>query len=204
MNTLDAVNDILRRCGYTVVPALDTGGNSLQAQAERQLDDADIRIQSLGWHWNRRRLTLSPDEDGEIVVADAIETPRGPLLEIDAAGVSLRNHVEVSLRDGKLFRLPDMEATFDSDLEVEVVERLPLVEVPIMFAAWMIAEAAFDLNQRYLDDREATAALASERAIARVNAMRQAIRIADVNVLDADDVRSVHGRRRMPHWSVVQ
>ena len=49
MQRLEAVNDILRRIGSLVVPALDTGGTSLQAQAERQLDDVDLRIQSLGW-----------------------------------------------------------------------------------------------------------------------------------------------------------
>ena len=49
MQRLEAVNDILRRIGSLVVPALDTGGTSLHAQSERQLDDVDLRIQSLGW-----------------------------------------------------------------------------------------------------------------------------------------------------------
>ena len=201
MTTLEAVNDILRRVGSLVVPSLDTGGTSVQAQAERQLDDVDVRIQTLGWHWNKRRLTLTPDEGGEIPVA-SIPTPRGSLLEIDTVGPT-SGMIEVVVEGGKLTRLPDMTTTFDADLEVEVIERLAFSQVPLLFAAWMVAEAAFDLNRRYMQDVARAQALASERMQARVNAMRQVIRLADVNLLDSTDVRAVHGRRRLPYWSTT-
>ena len=203
MLRLEAVNDILRRVGSLVVPSLDTGGNSVQAQAERQLDDVDLRVQSLGWHWNTRRLSLTPNEGGEIPVA-SIPTPRGSLLEIDTAGMSHNDTIEVIVKDGLLCRLPEMTTTFVSNLEVEIVERLPFDEVPILFATWMVAEAAFDLNRRYMQDAGRDGALGMEKMQARVNAMRQAIRLADVNLLKTDDVRAVHGRPRIPYWSLTR
>lgn len=203
MQRLEAVNDILRRVGSLVVPALDTGGTSLQAQAERQLDDVDLRIQSLGWSWNRRDLTLSPDATGQIPVT-AIQPSRGNLLEIDTRAASEADGIEVVVSDGLLVKLPDMSRIFAADLEVTILERISFGEVPVMFATWMVAEAAFDLNRRYMQDAGRDQALAMERMQARVNAMRQAIRLADVNVLAASDVREVHGRRRLPNWSVNQ
>lgn len=201
MERLEAVNDILRRVGALVVPALDTGGTSIQAQAERQLDDVDLRVQSLGWHWNRRTLTLSPDESSQIPVA-SIATPRGGILDLDTAGETEAYGVEVIVKDGLLTLLPDMTQEFESDVTVEIVERIPFNEIPVLFAAWMVAEAAFDLNRRYMQDTTRDQALVAEKQQARVSAMRQAIRLADVNVLKSDDVVSVHGRQRLPNWSV--
>lgn len=203
MQRLEAVNDILRRVGSLVVSALDTDGTSVQAQAERQLDDVDLRVQSLGWSWNRRELTLPPDESGQIPVA-SIPTPRGALLELDTRGRSELDGIEVAIDGDFLITLPEMSRQFDADLEVTLIERLPFETVPILFAAWIVAESAYDLNRRYMQDPARDQALAMERAQARVNAMRQAIRLADVNVLDTPGIRSVHGRRRLPAWSIHQ
>ena len=203
MQRLEACNDILRRIGSLVVPALDTGGTSLHAQSERQLDDVDLRIQSLGWSWNRRGLTLSPDATGQIPVT-AVPASRGDLLEIDTRAGSASDGIEVVVSNGLLARLPEMSRIFTSDLEVTVIERIPFEEVPVMFATWMVAEAAFDTNRRYMQDAGRDQALAMEKMQARVNAMRQALRLADVNVLATPDIQSVHGRRRLPNWSVYQ
>lgn len=62
MTKLDAVQEILRRSGLYVPPALDTDGASAAANAERVLDAEELAVQSRGWHYNtRRKVQLSPD-----------------------------------------------------------------------------------------------------------------------------------------------
>jgi len=52
MTTLRAVNQILRAVGIQPVAALDTGGYSDAAEAERYLDEAGEAVQSQGWPEN--------------------------------------------------------------------------------------------------------------------------------------------------------
>ena len=64
LTKLDAVNALLRAITEYPVAALDTGGTSMAAQAERVLDFHDKLIQGRGWHENR-------EYDVEIDAADA-------------------------------------------------------------------------------------------------------------------------------------
>lgn len=54
MNKLAAVNMILSKAGLNRVSTLDTNGNSDAAEAERVLDEEELRIQTEGWHYNMR------------------------------------------------------------------------------------------------------------------------------------------------------
>lgn len=200
---LDAVNGVLRRLGLFVVPALDTGGTSVQSQAERTIDDAELRIQRIGWHWNTRIVDMPPDEASNFITSSRVPNPRGPLLEVDTAGQTKANGIEISMNaDGKLFLLPEMKDEFDSPLTVEVIERLPFGGIPGLFTAWIVAEAAFEFGRRHMPDRHRDEERVAERQQARVNAMRQEIRLADVNLLTGTEHMSVLGRRRTPAWSI--
>lgn len=55
MTKLDAVNKILRALGEPKVSALDTGGTSIEAEAEDFLDDANEEVQRRGWMTNTTR-----------------------------------------------------------------------------------------------------------------------------------------------------
>lgn len=55
MTTLEAVNKILRALGEPKVSALDTGGASIEAEAEDFLDDASEEVQRRGWMTNTTR-----------------------------------------------------------------------------------------------------------------------------------------------------
>lgn len=65
MTTLQAVQEIFRRCGMPTPAQLATGSYSAVGECERVLDEADLRVQGRGgqgWHYNRRfNVTLSPD-----------------------------------------------------------------------------------------------------------------------------------------------
>jgi hypothetical protein len=61
MLKLDAVREMLARNGLQHITALDTGGASMAATAERTLDREELAFQTIGWHYNtRRKVTLSP------------------------------------------------------------------------------------------------------------------------------------------------
>lgn len=203
---LDAVNAVLRRIGLLVVPSLDTGGTTVHAQVERTIDDAELRIQKIGWHWNTRHVTLEPDNG--IISTKEVPAQRGPLLEIDTAGISAALGIEVGLDfssptgEGRLYKLSDGDFQFSGSIEAVVIERLPFEQIPGLFSSWIVAEAAFDMHRRHGGDRMRDEALIVERQQARVNAMRQEIRLADVNVLDSAHHRAILGRRRLPKWSV--
>lgn len=55
MTTLEAVNKILRTIGEPKASALDTGGTSIEAEAEEYLDDANADVQRRGWMTNTTR-----------------------------------------------------------------------------------------------------------------------------------------------------
>ena len=93
----------------------------------------------------------------------AVHASRGDLLEIDTRAGSASDGIEVVVSNGLLARLPEMSRIFTSDLEVTVIERIPFEEVPVMFATWMVAEAAFDTNRRYMQDAGRDQALAMEK-----------------------------------------
>lgn len=66
MNKLAAVNLILSKAGLNRVPTLDTNGNSDAAEAERVLDEEELRIQTEGWHYNmRENVELTRDDASE-------------------------------------------------------------------------------------------------------------------------------------------
>lgn len=54
MTTLEAVNEILEAIGEPAAAALDTGGTSIEADAERTLDKIDKRVQRWGWAVNEQ------------------------------------------------------------------------------------------------------------------------------------------------------
>jgi hypothetical protein len=201
-NKLDAVNGVLMRLGLFVVPALDTGGTTVQAQAERTIDDAELRIQRIGWHWNTRIVEMPPIEATSFITSGRVPNPRGPLLEVDTAGMTKAAGIEISMdSSGKLFLLPEMREQFDSPLTVEIIERLPFGSIPGLFMAWIVAEAAFEFGRRHVPDRHRDEERVAERQQARVAAMRQELRLADVNLLSGTEHMAVLGRSRTPRWS---
>lgn len=73
MTTLEAVNRILRAAGQKPVGALDTGGNSDAAHAERLLNESNIEVQTSGWTFNIiRDATLFKADDGSITIPDTV------------------------------------------------------------------------------------------------------------------------------------
>lgn len=97
------VNRMLRWVGERNVSALDTGGVSIQADAERVLDDVTLRVLARGYDENTRlsvALTAS---------AGAIAVPSG-VIHLRAAGAS--HYRRFSIRNTSVFDMEAYSASF--------------------------------------------------------------------------------------------
>ena len=135
MTTLDAVNELLEAIGEPPVTALDTGGVSDEADAERILDREVKRQLTKGWVANTetdREFAL--DGSNEIVLTDIL-TVLGP-------GESESRYYRLAIRNGKLYDRKENSFTFAESVHLDVVVDLPLTELPEKLAWYIVLEAA--------------------------------------------------------------
>lgn len=100
MTKLDAVNMVLSGINEYRVAALDTGGSSIQADAERYVDDSTRYFCAMGWPSNTRRAAaFTPNGSLEIVL------PTGPtppaVLRVRGAGPD--QHRNLVIRGAKVY-----------------------------------------------------------------------------------------------------
>lgn len=202
---LDAVNDVMRRCGKLTVTSLDTDGNSTESHVERALDDAATRVMSKGWRWNiKYDVKVQPDGDDKVKVSE-LEAKGGggyyTIYHVDTYGNSSTLKV---IRVGEyLYDLGENQDTFDeSDVYLTYVYERDFTEIPDPFANWIIAEAAFSFNRQFVGNKMTDQALQVELSQRQSEAMREEIRAADVNVLEESGVKQILGRPRTRDRSV--
>ena len=194
MNKIDAVNAVLRRIGLTPVSALDTGGLSVQAQAERYLDDADLACQARGWHFNTRsNVTLTRNASSKISVPEST-------YRIDTMGSD--GDKDVTVVGGYLFDLENNTDVWSQDLVVTYVSKAAFTDLPQTFADYIISEAAFLFNRSHKKDKDLDALLQAEVARRSSEARREDNDRSDVNVLNTQDMNQLRGRPRMRDRSI--
>ena len=194
MTKLEAINAILRRLGLTPVSALDTGGNSTQAQAERYLDDSNRSCQARGWHFNTRKgVTLTRNGSNKIAV------PAGTY-RIDTSGTC--SHIDVSVVGGFLYDLENNTDVWARDLEVSYVMSSDFADLPQTFADYVVSEAAFLYNRAHKANPAIDTALSAETTRRYSEAKREDDDRADVNVLNTSEMNQMRGRPRMRDRSV--
>jgi len=145
MTKLEGVCEILERCGHPIAIALDTGGASRVADAERWLDRENLEVQSIGWHFNTRKdVTLTPDANGNIAV------PAG-VVKIDATGSS--SYRDIAITGDTLFDLDDNTAVFSGTLVVTYTVAYQFHCVPLPIQKYIVAKAAAEFNSVAGDPR---------------------------------------------------
>ena len=186
MNKLDAVNAVLRRIGLTPVAALDTTGTSVQAQAERYLDDADRSCQARGWHFNTRiNVTLTRNVSNKIAVP--ANTYRIDTCDIDA-------DKDVTVVGGYLFDIENNTDVWTQNLNVSYVAKADFTDLPQTFADYIISEAAYMFNRAHKKDKDLDPLLRAEVERRFFEARREDNDRADINVLNTTDMAQVRGR----------
>lgn len=194
MTKLTAINAILRRIGLPPVSALDTGGNSTAAHAERYLDDADRACQAKGWHFNTRRgVTITRDVNNKCAVPAST-------YRIDTDGADADK--DVTVVGGFLFDLENNTDVWGQDLVVTYVSQAAFTDLPETFADYIVTEAALAFNRAHKKDKDLDALLQGELSKRWTEAKREDDARADVNVLNTSEMIQLRGRPRMRDRSV--
>jgi hypothetical protein len=195
MTKLEAVNIILRGMGRAGTAALDTGGNSEAAQAERTLDEVEQRVQTMyPWYFNERfDVTLSPDVD------DHITLPTGALV-IDAYGPD--GYREVTQVGSRIYDKDNNTDEWDADLRVVYQLRYDFGCIPPPIQEYIAAKAAREYNDRYGEQRNTRrkAELERKEMEARAAANRFDDQSADVNLTWSWEADGIRGRRYRPGY----
>lgn len=188
MTELEAVQLILTRNGLRPPAALDTGGRSDAAEAERLLAESDLAIQSEGWHYNTMKdVTLSPDGSNHITVpSDAITIDTYDEDEdIDITGVA----------GGWLYNLTDHTNAFTSSLQVQYILRMAWGCIPNPVQQLIAETAAVNYN-RMRQRSSRIQELETYAARARLKARQFNNDMADHNIFKHDrDMLAVRGDR---------
>ena len=185
MTKLDAVNICLSAMGEPKINTLD--GSAVDAQiASDLIDETSRSVQSRGWHWNRERLTLSPDVFG-IIQAPA-NTARIDTIDGDRA-------TDVILRGGKLYNRYEASYTFTKPLILEVYVFLAFEELPFAAQQYIAMRSARLFQQRVLGSPALSEYGQEEERLAYLTLLQDDVEVADYNMLyDSDQTRSILDR----------
>lgn len=172
MDKLEAVNICLSSMGEPTVNSLE--GVAVDAQmASNLIDETSRSVQSVGWHWNRQIITLTPSANTRM-----IELPE-TYLRVDATDQSIN-----TVRRGyRLYDLNNNTFNFDGPVTCDVVVQLDFISLPFPAKQFVTLRAARLLQQRLLgsdmlykfnmqDEQQAYAAL-----------LQDEIEISDLNML---------------------
>lgn len=175
MTKLDAVNICLSSMGEPVVNSLD--GAAVDAQMASDLVDETSRsVQSMGWHWNYERHTLSPDVNGEIVL------PQNTL-RVDT--IQDNRTTDVVQRGLKLFDVNNATYQFTDPLKVEMFVQLPFEDLPTSAKQFITVRASRTLQQRLLGSDTLDKYTKEAEMRAWVLLMQEEADTIDANMLDA-------------------
>ena len=173
MTKLEAVNICLSSMGEPTVNTLD--GAAVDAQmASDLIDETSRTVQSMGWHWNREKHTLSPDAQSQISLP-------ANTLRVDT--VDLDQEIDVVQRGLKLFDVENSTYAFDSELVVEIYVQLPFEDLPQAAKQFITMRAARLLQQRLLGSETLYKFHAQDEQRAWVVLMQEETETADGNML---------------------
>ena len=194
MTKLQAINRVLRLSGRKPVSKMESGGAVVQ-EAEREIDDADQRIQEEGWNENTE-VDIKLERDS---VTNKIEVG-DDVLSIDGYGFDAFRRV--AKRGGFLFDLDDNTFSWSnvSSVRVEIIRKIPFSELSESLANYIVADAAVSYySARPHEDRNTRGRiernLARQLAEAKYRSHRSQNRRHDTNVLETEEAADVRGRR---------
>lgn len=173
MQTIDAINEMLAYVGESPLDSTDPDytEHPLYESALRILTSTSRLVQSKGWWFNTRRVTLTP-------VSNAITIPTTYL------SVAVENiyGVEYAIRSGALYDLTNDTAVISQALLAVVRDFLNFEDLPET-AAWYVTQAAsVRFVQTYDGDRSKLAEAKENRTMAYALFNADHIRNAKVNL----------------------
>lgn len=193
MTTLEAVDDIIENSGGGGATELDSrgaDGRSPAGIAQRYLERESIRIQSRGWHFNRRvNVDLKRDADNFLVL------PAGTITaDTDRDDADL----DVSQVGRRLYDRANNTFKFDAGVVTEQIVLFKFECVPEPLARYICTAATEKFCARWSSPENAKRLLPGIRfQLVRdeTAAKRWDASLSDLNVLDTTEARRARGGR---------
>lgn len=172
MDRLDAVNICLSSMGEPTVNSLN--GVAIDAQmASNIITETSRSVQSIGWHWNRQKTTLTPATKTKF-----IELPSS-YLRVDAVDKT----IDVVRRGNRLFDVANTTFKFTEPVEVEVILKLEFNDLPYAAKQYVTMRSARLLQQRLLGNDMLYKFNLQDEQQAWATLLQDEIDISDLNML---------------------
>lgn len=172
MDKLDAVNICLSSMGEPTVNSLD--GVAVDAQmASNLISETSRSVQSIGWHWNKQIVTLTPSTSNK-----RIELPN-TYLRVDAVDKT----IDVVRRGKLLYNITDTTFKFTKPVEVEVIIQLDFRDLPYAAQQYVTMRSARLLQQRLLGNDMLYKFNLQDEQQAWTTLLQDEIDISDLNML---------------------
>lgn len=143
---LEAVNSMLMAAGETPISGLTTQGGVDATIADKTLTETERSVQAIGWHFNTRTATFSPDASGFIALPEAVIR-----IDTDDYGRS-----QLTLRSGRIYNAVDDTYVFTSAVTLSIVEFLDWLDLPESARQYITKKAARVFVDRTVSDAQMT------------------------------------------------
>lgn len=187
--TLDAVNEILEAIGEPPVDALDTNGNSDEAQAEATLNRWTERILRRGWFQNTIiEKEYTPDGSDQIEMTDVL----------DFRHTTYSAWLKMAIRNGYLYDTENQRDTWPdlSSVKLDVILDVDFDDLTPALRTYIIAVTA-QAFERFKKRGIVDAQLLQQTATdARVAALQEDGDMRQTDLLGTVEARNVLGERR--------
>lgn len=175
-STLDVVNDCLATLGEVPLSNLSEP-HEFKTAALSYLAKADRTIQSLGWWYNIEELTLTPaPSTGHMTIpGDCLRVATGFASLIGSR--QTKHNARYVQRGRRMYDLVSATYVIDeTELEVQIVRQVPLVDLPVCIAEYVNAETVLRFQSQYDSDTNKRKELSEIMGIARMYAKAEHIR----------------------------
>lgn len=172
MQLIQAINSMLVAAGETTIAALDFS-HPLQRALLASLEEVSQLEQSKGWWFNEYHLVLTPNEDGEITVPDAV------------VSIKPTANQRRFVRKGNLLMDKTTRSTvFDKPVEAYFIEQWDFEDLPPTFAMYVSALASMRAATSYDADAARIQALGTGVELARQPMMKEHVDNTALNLLE--------------------
>ena len=173
MTKLEAVNICLKSIGEPQVDSLAAVDLDVQVASDL-VDEVSRTVLNKGWNWNTRVVTLTPDNNGHILLP-------ANTAKIDTAETDY--YTNAVQRGTKLFDLKNGTYVFTKSMKLEIVELLPFEDVPLSAKCFIAYQAAMMMQQRYLGSDGVDKNLKEKTKEAWNDMLRDDLKSGDNNML---------------------
>jgi hypothetical protein len=176
MDLREAINYIL--VSINEMPLDDTDvieDVSMAVIANAHLNNAKKSILAKGWYFNTTSMSLVPNTLGYIVIPSNF-------LSVDGGDAE----PNLTVRDWKLFDKSEFIFKFDSNKDVEVIEDIPIDDIPFLTADYIVKMASLMAYTSIFGDANGISIRRYDVNDARIEAIREDANNYDGNLLEDD------------------